>query len=136
MVRSGLEHKGTEQRVTVAPTRLAVHLATGTMIFGYMFWNSLTCLKKAPSAQSKELLANLKRVRGPLVGLLHLTFTTIVLGALVAGSGAGKELANWPFYGKDIVFPEKAWALEPFYRNFYENPAMIQFMHRTSGYLT
>ena len=33
------------------------------------------------------------------------------------------------------VFPPDAFSIEPAWRNFFENPGLVQFMHRVSGYL-
>ena len=33
------------------------------------------------------------------------------------------------------VFPPNAFALEPIWRNFFENSGLVQFMHRVSGYV-
>ena len=74
--------------------------------------------------------------RKRLMGLAHIAYLSLIAGGLVAGSDAGKFLNNWPFYGKDFFIPEDASELEPWYRNFTENRSMIQFTHRTLGYLT
>ena len=67
-------------------------------------------------------------------GLLHFTFLQILLGALVAGIDAGRSYTDWPLMGGQI-FPASAFTFEPMWRNFFESPGLVQFIHRVSGYL-
>jgi heme a synthase len=34
-----------------------------------------------------------------------------------------------------VFFPPGMFELEPLWRNFFENPALVQFIHRMAGYL-
>ena len=77
-----------------------------------------------------------KSARMRYMGVMHLGLATMFTGALVAGSDAGKVMNNWPFYGKNYLFPEDGFEREPVYKNFLENQSLIQFMHRSFGYLT
>ena len=115
-----------------------VHKLMGVSLFSVMFWTGLSQLRKAPElviSNSSVLLGSLG-ARRRLIGILHLTLTTLAAGALVAGSDAGKILNNFPFYGDDWFFPDSAFDLKPWYKNFYENRAMMQTTHRTLAYLT
>ena len=58
----------------------------------------------------------------------------MALGALVAGLDAGRGYTDWPMMGGDFV-PDRIWALDPFWRNFAENEATTQFLHRMVAYL-
>jgi heme a synthase len=58
----------------------------------------------------------------------------ILLGALVAGIDAGRTYVTWPLMDGRIV-PSGAFALEPLWRNFFENAGLVQFVHRCWGYL-
>ena len=71
---------------------------------------------------------------GLSTGLMHFAFLQILLGALVAGIDAGRSYTDWPLMGEQ-VFPQNALMLEPMWRNFFENPGLVQFIHRVSGYL-
>ena len=57
------------------------------------------------------------------------------LGALVAGSRAGLSYNTWPLMDGSFMPP---WAhmtnLEPAWRNWFENVATVQFLHRLGAY--
>ncbi len=53
----------------------------------------------------------------------------MLFGAYVAGLDAGYAYSSWPKMGGDW-FPADAPMLEPFPRNFVDNPIMVQFVHR------
>ena len=67
-------------------------------------------------------------------GLMHLTFVQILLGALVAGIDAGRTYTGWPTMGGEWI-PSMIWDAALGWRNFFENPALVQFVHRMAGYL-
>jgi len=138
MVKSGLEEREHEERVKVAPTRLAMHHTFALSIFSLLYWNALNFLRKTPEQvlTTPSLLSGAGGARKRLMGVLHLAIATLVSGSLVAGSDAGRILNNWPFYGEKWFFPEDAWDKEPWYKNFYQNRSMIQFVHRTLAYIT
>ena len=61
-------------------------------------------------------------------------FRTLLLGALVAGIDAGRSYTDWPLMGGQIL-PPRPFMIEPIWKNFFENPGLVQFIHRVSGYL-
>lgn len=129
MVASGLEAGMT----SVASYRLAVHLGLAFAILGLIAWYVLRLGR--PEAE----LLQARRQRNPaLMGwgtaLVGLAFLQILLGALVAGIDAGRAYTDWPLMGGEVV-PSGAFALEPAWRNFLDNPALVQFVHRGVGYL-
>jgi cytochrome c oxidase assembly protein subunit 15 len=65
---------------------------------------------------------------------MHFAFLQILIGALVAGIDAGRSYTDWPLMGGQI-FPASALVLEPWWRNFFESPGLVQFIHRIAGYL-
>jgi len=67
-------------------------------------------------------------------GLMHFAFLQILIGALVAGIDAGRSYTDWPLMGGQI-FPASAFVLEPWWRNLFESPGLVQFVHRITGYL-
>ena len=70
-------------------------------------------------------------------GLLHFAFLQILLGALVAGIDAGRAFPTWPLMG-DSFFPADAFYVPEggaSWRAFFENPGLVQFLHRMMGYL-
>ncbi len=116
MVRSGLA-----DRVDVSPARLAVHLALAFLIMGLLLDAALRIRRPPP-------------VRGPLDLLLALVFLQIVVGAFVAGTGAGRVYNDWPWMN-GVVLPPEAFDLRPVWRNWFENHALVQFVHRLLAYL-
>jgi cytochrome c oxidase assembly protein subunit 15 len=58
----------------------------------------------------------------------------ILLGALVAGIDAGRSYTDWPLMGGQFI-PPNPLMIEPVWRNFFENPGLVQFIHRMAGYL-
>lgn len=131
MVASGITQG--EGRVAVASYRLAVHLGLAFVILGVLAWFIFQL-----GREERELLqarrARETRIFGLATGWLHLAMLQILLGALVAGIDAGRSFTDWPLMGGQ-VFPPDAFVLEPGWRNLFENPGLVQFIHRVAGYL-
>ncbi|MGP1356030.1 COX15/CtaA family protein, partial [Roseicyclus sp.] len=129
MVSSGLE----EGMLDVASYRLAVHLGLAFLILGLIAWYVLKLGR--PEA---ELIAARRegdrRLKGMATGVLHLTFVQILIGALVAGIDAGRNYPDWPLMAGGFT-PPAMWAIEPWWRNLFENDGTVQFIHRMVGYL-
>ncbi len=128
MVSSGLT-----ERVDVAPYRLAVHLGIAFIIFALLVWNGLRLSRPG----HETLVARRQRFHGLVAatGVIGaLTFLQILAGALVAGHDAGRGYTDWPLMNGAILPPE-ATEMTPFWKNFFENPALVQFDHRVIGYL-
>ncbi len=119
MVASGLV-----DRISVAPYRLAIHLTLASLIFVAIAVTAATLdrprTNRVPSRMSASVL---------LVAVL----IQIFLGALVAGNGAGLVYNTWPSMNGAIVPPDIL-AHTPLWRNFFENPATVQFIHRLGAY--
>jgi cytochrome c oxidase assembly protein subunit 15 len=58
-----------------------------------------------------------------------LTSVTIISGGFVAGLKAGKIYNTFPMMG-DYWIPPGTMALEPFWRNFFDNMTTVQLDHR------
>jgi cytochrome c oxidase assembly protein subunit 15 len=69
------------------------------------------------------------------VALLTLVTITIISGGFVAGLKAGKIYNTFPMMGEHWI-PPGLLALEPFWRNFFENMATVQFDHRVLAITT
>jgi cytochrome c oxidase assembly protein subunit 15 len=65
---------------------------------------------------------------------MHFAMLQILLGALVAGIDAGRSFPDWPLMAGGIL-PPAPFELTPLWRNFFEDDGLVQFMHRTAGYL-
>ena len=129
MVSSGLSGSMTD----VASYRLAIHLGLAFAILGMIAWyvfllgRSERDLMQARRGKEAKLFSL-------STGLMHFAFLQILIGALVAGIDAGRSYTDWPLMGGQ-VFPASALVLEPWWRNFFESPGLVQFIHRIAGYL-
>lgn len=131
MVSSGLEG----QRVDVASYRLAVHLGLAFVILGVLAWY-VFLLGRSEAALMQARRAGERRLYGLTTGLMHFAFLQVVLGALVAGIDAGRGYPTWPLMNGQF-FPAEAFYVPGgvWWQAFFENPGLVQFIHRMSGYL-
>lgn len=136
MVSSGL----TGERLDVASYRLATHLGLAFVILGFLAWYVFLL------GRSEAELMTARRGREAKLfalstGLMHFAFLQIVLGALVAGIDAGRAFPTWPlmngeFFPADAFYvPDGQGGSLPVWHAFFENPGLVQFIHRMSGYL-
>ena len=129
MVASGLTGSMTD----VASYRLAIHLGLAFVILGFITWYALLL-----SREDRDLM-QARRLREEKLfslgtGWMHFAMLQILLGALVAGIDAGRSYTDWPLMGGQVI-PPGAMVIEPAWRNFFENPGLVQFIHRVVGYL-
>jgi cytochrome c oxidase assembly protein subunit 15 len=128
MVASGLI-----DRVEVSQYRLATHLVLACLIYAAIIWTAWRYDgEPSPAAITP---AQPISVRAGALGLLTLLLLQIYFGALVAGLRAGYAFNTWPLIDGGLV-PQTSRLLfdEPLWRNFFENPLTVQFMHRMLGY--
>jgi cytochrome c oxidase assembly protein subunit 15 len=129
MVSSGLSNN----MLDVASYRLATHLGIAFIILGFILWYTLIL-----DLSEADLLVRLRTrdqsIYGKSTGLMHLIFLQILLGALVAGIDAGRNYVDWPLMAGGFLPPD-LFALEPVWRNFFEDDGLVQFIHRMSGYV-
>jgi cytochrome c oxidase assembly protein subunit 15 len=67
-------------------------------------------------------------------GFVALVYAQMLLGALVAGLHAGLIYNTWPSMDGRVL-PEGAFALHPWWINFFENAGLAQFDHRICAYV-
>ncbi len=119
MVQSGLVDDP-----RVSQLRLTAHLGLALLIFAAMFWTALTLLQPAGSAD-----ARIRPLFRAAVALAALIFTMALSGGLVAGIRAGFAYNTFPLMNGYVVPPE-IMLLSPWYMNFVNNMATVQFDHR------
>ena len=121
MVSSGLV-----DRVDVSHYRLATHLVIAFIILSLILWTYL---------QLKELILPKKKIVFyiPIIFLL-LVFCQIIVGAFVSGMDAGTIYNTWPLMGSSY-FPDDSKIVELFSLNSFNEPSLVQFMHRNLAYL-
>ncbi|MGO4910204.1 heme A synthase [Pseudorhodobacter sp. W20_MBD10_FR17] len=135
MVSSGLGG----QNVDVASYRLATHLGLAFIIFGFIAWY-VFLLGRTEGDLLQARRAREGKLFGMTTGLLHFAFLQILLGALVAGIDAGRGFPTWPdmnglFFPADAFYvPDGTGGSLPVWHAFFENPGLVQFVHRMSGY--
>ncbi|MGC1633336.1 MAG: COX15/CtaA family protein [Gelidibacter sp.] len=123
MVKSGLV-----DMPNVSHYRLAAHLTTAFLTFAATLWVALDLKfphKKAVDKNFRNLI---------IVGYIILLIQ-IIYGGFVAGLKAGLLHNHWPFMNEEKFMHESAYAIDPLYLNFLENPSGIQFFHRTFAYI-
>jgi cytochrome c oxidase assembly protein subunit 15 len=123
MVASGLD-----ARVDVSQYRLATHLGLAFLLLAAVWWSALDARAGGPAPWRPT------RPAGVGLALFALVSLQIVLGAFVAGLDGGRIATGWPLVDGRLV-PESYGALEPAWRNAFDNPVAAQINHRFVGYL-
>ncbi len=124
MVKSGLA-----DNPYVSHYRLAAHLGLAFVVFSYLLW---ILLGLRPVTELDEPAS--PRARRWSAVLASLLVFQIVWGAFVAGLNAGFMYNTFPTM-QGSWFPPYWNLLEPLWRNFIDNPATVQFIHRVCGTL-
>ena len=118
MVKSGLV-----EIPHVSQYRLTAHLGLAISIYLYMLW----VLYKLLERRSAPVVS--RGLRRSSWGLGVLAFATVLSGGFVAGLKAGHAFNTFPLMAGQWI-PPGYLALEPTWRNFFENIATVQFNHR------
>ena len=121
MVSSGLI-----ERVDVSHYRLSLHLVTAFIILSVIFWKFL----KLTKIQTINISININLVKF----FLFLLFLQLIMGAFVSGMDAGKIYNTWPMMGSSY-FPDDSQFIEFLNLNVFDNPSIVQFIHRNLAYL-
>ena len=121
MVSSGLE-----TLTSVSQYRLATHLGTALLLFLALVWVARRLSPAHPVPTDAQ--------RAPVALLLILVFIQILAGAFVAGLDAGEGYNTWPLMDGSLV-PSGLDAMEPWWKNIFENALTVQFIHRTIAYV-
>ena len=121
MVSSGLI-----ERVDVSHYRLSLHLVTAFIILSVIFWKFL----KLTKIQTIDISININLVKF----FLFLLFLQLIIGAFVSGMDAGRVYNTWPMMGSSY-FPDDSQFIEFLNLNVFDNPSIVQFIHRNLAYL-
>ncbi len=125
MVASGLK----PGMVAVEPVKLALHLTLASLFLASVVWMAV---RLAP-AKPLRTPAFLRGQGGVIVAVVLLQ---IALGGLVAGAHAGLIYNTWPLMdGAFVPRGSELLSIAPWFENFIDNPALVQFDHRTTAYL-
>ena len=121
MVTSGLV-----DRTDVSQYRLALHLFLAFVILSCIYWEILN--------SNKNIHSNSNYFISLPMFFLILLFIQIILGAFVSGMDAGLIYNTWPLMGSSF-FPDDSLIIDLFTINLFNDPSLMQFMHRISAYL-
>jgi cytochrome c oxidase assembly protein subunit 15 len=123
MVSSGLENL-----TSVSQYRLATHLTAALVLFLSLIWvgRSLEPSVRDPAAA--------RTARWPVAVLLALVVLQIAAGAFVAGLKAGMGYNTWPLMDGAVI-PNGLGAMQPGWKNLFENALTVQFDHRIIAYV-
>ena len=123
MVKSGLV-----DRTDVSQYRLSAHLTLATVIFAAIVWTALGIGRNRRRPASRVSLG------WSALALTGLIIAQTALGGFVAGLDAGLSHNTWPLMDGRLV-PNGLMAMEPAWRNFFENVLTVQFQHRIMAYV-
>jgi cytochrome c oxidase assembly protein subunit 15 len=121
MVSSGLI-----DRIDVSHYRLSLHLVTAFIILSVIFWKFL----KLTKIQAQHISINISLIKV----FLCLLFLQLIIGAFVSGMDAGKVYNTWPLMGTSY-FPDDSQFIEFLNVSVFDNPSIVQFIHRNLAYL-
>jgi heme a synthase len=119
MVKSGLI-----DNPHVSQYRLTAHLGLAILIYAYMFHVALGLW--LGDRRTASTPGGLRYAAALLTGLV---FITVLSGGFVAGLKAGFAYNTFPLMDGRWI-PEAIFMQEPVWRNFFENIATVQFVHR------
>lgn len=106
----------------VSHYRLTAHLAAALLVYAMMLWRALSLLHPLGPGARHEWF-------GKTLVLTTLIAITMLSGGFVAGLEAGLIYNTFPMMG-DYWVPPGLFALEPWWRNFFDNLTTVQFDHR------
>ncbi|MGB1235323.1 MAG: COX15/CtaA family protein [Planktomarina sp.] len=127
MVNSGLQGI----RIDVVSYWLMTHLGAAFALLGYVAWQAQILGRSEAdlmqARRGREAIATLASI------LVVFMFFQILMGALVAGIDAGRNYTDWPLMAGGFLPPD-LFALDPWWRNFFEDDGLVQFIHRMTAY--
>ena len=126
MVKSGLVDDP-----RVSQYRLTAHLSLAFLIFIAQMWVALGLLHARWLGDFGAPLRSVQKFALAIVGLLAYM---IVSGGFVAGIRAGKAYNTFPLMNGSFV-PAEIFDLQPWYLNFFNNMATVQFDHRLGAWV-
>ncbi|OGA52470.1 MAG: heme A synthase [Betaproteobacteria bacterium RIFCSPLOWO2_12_FULL_62_13] len=115
----------------VSQYRLTAHLVLAFVIYGAMLWTALDLMSPQPLARDNHALPRLRRWTW---GVTLLVSLLVISGGFVAGIRAGSAYNTFPLMNGQLVPPELL-MLDPWYENFFNNMATVQFNHRLIAWL-
>jgi heme a synthase len=128
MVKSGLINNP-----HVSHYRLAAHLITAFIAYGFTLWVALDLMHDRKPVQM-TVLNGAKAIKTMSRLLLVLIILQVIYGAFVAGLKAGLVYNTFPKMGQDWI-PDTIDNLKPDWINLFENIVTVQCIHRCIAWL-
>ena len=122
MVKSGLT-----ENTDVSHYRLALHLTVAFFIFILLLWNYFKYKYQKISFHNKKLPFYLPTL------FISVILIQICIGAFVSGLDAGQIYQSWPLMNESY-FPDDSNMKDLFSTKVFENPSIVQFIHRNLAY--
>lgn len=116
----------------VSQYRLTAHLGLAFLIYAAILWAALGLL--FPRADASQADGKHRALLGFSTALVWLIFAMVLSGGFVAGTRAGFTYNTFPLMAGSLI-PQSAFLLEPWYLNFFEDLATVQFDHRLIAWL-
>ena len=130
MVKSGLQ-----DNPHVSHFRLATHLITAFITFGFLFYTALDIIYQGEMSPKEDMGSGTSSFFRRLSLLFFsLTIVQIIYGAFVAGLRAGLVYNTFPMMGNEWM-PAAVLSFSPWWDNFLSNVAGIQFIHRCMAWV-
>lgn len=118
----------------VAHYRLALHLVTAFITFGYTLWIALSLMNDNAGRDLQSRPIAPVFVRNFSWVILLTVILQLIYGAFVAGTKAGFIYNTFPLMGNSFI-PSEMGTLQPAWLNLFENMVTLQFIHRCIAYL-
>lgn len=123
MVKSGLS-----DMPRVSHYRLTAHLLLALFLFAYILW----WISALRIRDSERVFA--PSLRHLLLFIIGLTVLQIAFGGFMSGLRAAIHYPSFPDMN-GVLVPSSVFFMHPWWLNFLENIATVQFTHRCIGYL-
>jgi cytochrome c oxidase assembly protein subunit 15 len=108
----------------VSQYRLTAHLGLALVIFTAMLWYAMDFLR----GETRANHSSRGYLKATLVVVL-VVFLMMLSGGFVAGTKAGYIINTFPTMNGEWI-PSGWLSMQPGWRNLFENPVMVQFVHR------
>lgn len=129
MVASGFRPDST----AVEPVRLVLHLSAALALYLAVLWTAFSI--RWPQPQTVPATPAAHRTKRLVWAALCLICITIIAGGFTAGTHAGFVFNTFPLMDGHLI-PQDYARLTPFWLNWVDNKAAIQFDHRLLATLT
>ncbi|KAL5021475.1 hypothetical protein ScPMuIL_000630 [Solemya velum] len=127
MVKSGLQDQPESTDVPrVSQYRLMSHLGAAFALYALFLWQGLSHLLTAVKLPQTKQISKLRMYSH---AMMPLVFLVSMSGAFVAGLDAGLTYNTWPKMA-DKWIPDDLITMKPKWKNLFENPTTVQFIHR------